>query len=229
MSSTIEFATQYKARYPTILRRSSLTTVRDLVGAEHPVLFFQNGIGDAVLSLPAVRALADLFSGRLSLICPKFAHQLLYFSLRFRRVIEIPTIRTSIEGAVSDPTIFKGRPDPRVFDARSVAVEARWCDAFLSIVPWHSNCLEDLVLRLMPHTTVGFFPFFDLVAPFDRQVHSADVAFRLPRALSPSLCLADYAGPPVLPPEARTRARQIREMLPRGTRLLVAHPDTDPD
>ena len=36
-----------------------------------PVVFFANGIGDTVLALPALRALAALFPGRLSLVCDR--------------------------------------------------------------------------------------------------------------------------------------------------------------
>ena len=36
---------------------------------KRPALFFANGIGDHFLSLPAIRALEQLFPGRLALVC----------------------------------------------------------------------------------------------------------------------------------------------------------------
>ena len=65
----------------------------DLRSAERPVVFFANGIGDALLALPALRALGLTFGGKLTLICDRRDHHLLYHELPIWRIVAIPDLR----------------------------------------------------------------------------------------------------------------------------------------
>lgn len=55
--------------------------LRDLLDAPRPAVYFANNIGDAVLTLPTLRALGEMFGAPLTLICPRQA-----FGLCFREV-----------------------------------------------------------------------------------------------------------------------------------------------
>jgi hypothetical protein len=191
--------------------------------AENPVVFFSNGIGDSLLSLPAMRALTALFPKRLTLICPRAANRLCYFALPFRRVVELQTVSENGQrgGMIS--------LSPELFDARHAAAEVGSCDIFFSLVPWHSDRLEELVYRLIPHTTVGLFSFYDVRVRLPGRVHASDMAFEVPRAVESDLHIEDYARPPKLSDLAYRNARRLRGELPVGARLLVVHPDTSPE
>jgi len=53
----------------------------DLLQARTPVVYFSTLVGDSILTLPTLRALAEMFAAPITLICPKFA-----FDLCFREV-----------------------------------------------------------------------------------------------------------------------------------------------
>jgi ADP-heptose:LPS heptosyltransferase len=178
-----------------------------LLKAENPVAFFVNGIGDHLLSLPAIRALAALYPQRLSLVCQRRRAGVFFRGLPFRQIL--------VEDVWGDDDW-----------QTEVAEAARGCDLFLSLVPWQSDSLTSLRRRLAPEVSVGFFPDYDVALPLDYSKHSSDLAFSLPRYLDPSLRLEDFAAPPNFPPEAERRAERIRGLIPLGTRVLVVHADT---
>lgn len=52
-----------------------------LLEARSPAVFFAAKIGDSILTLPTLRALGEMFSAPITMICPKVA-----FDLCFRQV-----------------------------------------------------------------------------------------------------------------------------------------------
>ena len=52
-----------------------------LASAERPVALFCNGLGDHLLTLPAIRAMAHIFPGRLRLACLPGSRELFYSDL----------------------------------------------------------------------------------------------------------------------------------------------------
>jgi hypothetical protein len=182
---------------------------------ESPVAFFANGIGDHLLALPAIRALASLWPARLRLICPNGGRELFFADVDVRRTIEAD-IRRSVTGG-------------RVFDAASLAAETVYCDCFLSLVAWDSPSLRELVERLAPRSSVGFRPYFRCVLDRDYRRHSADLAFDVPRAFDPTLRLQDFSSPPRLPAWAEGSACRIRRALPTDAVVLVVHVETVPE
>ena len=56
-------------------------TLSHLLQARNPAVYFSTFIGDSVLTLPTLRALAEMFAAPLTLMCPKIA-----FDLCFREV-----------------------------------------------------------------------------------------------------------------------------------------------
>src|ERR1043165_186560 len=93
-----------------------------LLRAHHPVVFFSNGLGDHLLSLPAIRALCQLFPDALTLVCQQRARSLFFSDLSFRRVYGGELHASSA----------------RLFDPRAVYQEIRECDLLISLNPWHS-------------------------------------------------------------------------------------------
>jgi hypothetical protein len=182
---------------------------------EHPVALFSNGLGDALLTLPTVRALAALFPGRLTLLCPGRDKRLCYQFVALRQCLELPRATT--------PDANDG--DPRQFDVAAAAAAVDGCDLFLSLVPWYARSLDELVLRLMPHTTIGPHPAFDRTAAREPGMHYADQVFQVAKECAPGLRLEDFAKGPRVAPAAWRQARAFRARLPRGARVLAIHPD----
>ncbi len=182
--------------------------------AERPVAFFANGIGDAFINLPALRALAALFRGKLSLICENHAYNLCFSELALKEVIRI---RTSHQ-----------RGD-RLFCADELAAAIGRCDLFLSLVPWHSASMTRLLDYLAPSVSVGFFPQFSVSLPRDYGKHSADLAFGIPRVLQASMSIEDFSGPPKFESTVEREVGEICASLPASWRRLAVHVDTVPE
>jgi ADP-heptose:LPS heptosyltransferase len=207
---------------------------------KYPTVIFGNALGDHLLALPALRALASLFPSRLALICMPGFRRVFFSDLRLRSVCEVEMRR-------------RGRG--RVFDAAAVAKRIGKCDLFLSLNPWRSASLDRLVALLSPALSVGFSPAFQVAIlklsdssrerpykgqsarlkaaatkpkarPSASMQHEADSAFRVPANLDPSLRLEDFAVPPRLPVGASARVRQFLRVNAPGKRVLAVHNET---
>jgi hypothetical protein len=193
----------------------------DASKAHHPVAFFLHGIGDALLVLPALRALSGIFRERLTLICERRVYDLFFGKLALRSVIALEPERLNVED----------RPEARLaaFDSDSIASRAGDCDLFLSLVPWRSRYLDRLIDLLAPELTVGLAHGFDIALPRRPGLHAFDHAFEMATLFDPSLALARFAGPPELDAEAADQARTIAGLLPEHSRILAVHNETRKD
>lgn len=181
--------------------------------AEHPVVFFANGLGDTILALPALRALAALYGGRLTLVCDVGGHKLLLSELRTRK-----TVAVAMKRNVPDWT--------REFQVDHVVRRVEKCDFFVSLVPWHSGSLQRLFERLRPRNSIGFFEQYGISVALDFCKHTADLSFDIPRRLDPSLRFEDYCAPPRLSRKSQQVAARVRALIPPRYRILVIHADT---
>jgi len=181
---------------------------------ERPAVIFGNAIGDHLLTLPALRALASLFPSRLSLICMPGSRRDFFSGLRLRSVCEVE---------------MPGRGRCRVFDSRGVARKIGKCDLLLSLNPWKSPSVGKLLRLLSPALSVGLSPEFRVALPTDPTRHAAEWAFSVPVYLDPSLRLSDFAFPPRLPPRCRPRVRRFLRDFAPGKRVLAVHNETKPE
>ena len=81
--------------------------LRKALEAEAPVIFYINGIGDNILNLPALRALGELFAGRLSLICCGSDSLFMFDELPLKRAIKI---RAKYRPTAASSTLTRSRP-----------------------------------------------------------------------------------------------------------------------
>jgi ADP-heptose:LPS heptosyltransferase len=186
-----------------------------------PAVYFSTLIGDSVLTLPTLRALAEMFAAPLTLICPKIA-----FDLCFR---EVSSRLVDITGSPPvGPTL--GPPSNRMLDYETLATEIGPVDLFINSVPWDvpsSVFARPLWQRLAPTTSIGFptGDAYDIVVPRDVP-HSADLTFKLARLFDPSARIETYAQPVPIPPSAQEKVRSIRAALPAGAKVLAVHADS---
>jgi ADP-heptose:LPS heptosyltransferase len=194
----------------------------DLLQARRPAVYFAAKIGDSVLTLPTLRALGEMFTAPLALICPRIA-----FDLCFREVspYHVDTVGFYPEGLPP----FLGAPP--TLDLETLASEIGAVDVLINTVSFQrpSDTVQALRQRIAPTTTIGFendHEKYDVVVPKDA-CHSADLLFKLARLFDPSVRIETYARPVPIPPSVQEKARSIRAALPQGTKVLVVHADTD--
>jgi ADP-heptose:LPS heptosyltransferase len=185
-----------------------------------PAAFIINGIGDHLMALPALRALASLMQGRLRLLCVPTARDLFFSDVPLAAVHDIHHL-----GAAS---AARAR-DYRDYAVRELAAAIGDCDLFLCFER-HSNPSTTALLRaLKPEESIGLLPGFDIEIPFHRAPHAIDLAFAIPMELTEDLRIEDFAAPPKLPNAALALARKLRADLPREAVLLAVHTDTKPE
>jgi len=187
---------------------------RQLGRFQFPAVIFGNAIGDHLLALPALRALATLFPSRLALICMPGSRRDFFSELPLRLVCEVE---------------MHDRGRTRVFDARRVARRVGRCDLLLSLNSWSSPSARKLVRLLSPRFSVGLTPEFQVTLSRTPARHAAAWAFRVPAHLDPSLRLADFACPMRLPRRCRARVRQFLRKRAPGKRVLAVHNETKPE
>jgi len=180
-----------------------------------PAAIFGNAIGDHLLALPALRALAALFPSRLSLICMPGSRRRFFPDLRLRSVCEVKM-----------PS--RGRRE-RAFAAARVVERVGKCDLFLSLNPWHSQSVDRLLKLLSPEISIGFSPAFQVALPRDETTHRADLAFGVPAYLDRELRLEDFAYAPRLPAQCRPRVRRFLRWAAPRKRILAVHTETKAD
>ncbi|BBX64163.1 hypothetical protein MSAS_33370 [Mycobacterium saskatchewanense] len=196
----------------------------DRLRAQHPAVCFVSNIGDAVLTLPAVRALGEMFTAPITLICSKVA-----FDLCFREVSGRFVDTTGLPLTGPHPRPGSGPHRPADYD--TLATEIGAVDVFIDTLPWSalsSTVVRPLVHRLAPTTSIGFptdYRYDVVVAQMD--CHWADLMFKLPLAFDPSVRIEDYAQPVPIPALVREQARAIRAAVTPGSKVLVVHADTD--
>ncbi|OBA61401.1 hypothetical protein A5647_11375 [Mycobacterium sp. 1100029.7] len=194
--------------------------VAELLQAERPAMCFVTNIGDAVLTLPTLRALGEMFTAPITVICPKTA-----FDLCFRQVSPRLVDITGLP-LVGHPPL-PGHPE-RPLDYQALAAEIGAVDVFIDTLPWgslSSVVIDPLLQHLAPTTSIGF-GHHDVVVPRG-ECHAADTTFRLAQLFDPSLRIEDFAQPLSIPAHVQQQARSIRAALPTGAKVLAVHADTN--
>ncbi|MGD1344853.1 glycosyltransferase family 9 protein [Mycobacterium seoulense] len=198
------------------LERSALD---DVLRVDRPAVYLGGKIGEAIVTLPTVRALSEMFTAPLTLVCPKFIFDLCLWEVSPRLI--------DITG--SPPAGVAPRQVP---DYGALAAEVGGVDVFINTVPWNlisNSFVRPLRESLAPKTSIGFkidHDSYDIVVPKDVD-HAADLTFNLARLFDPSARIDDHAQAVAIAPEARERARSIRADVGRETKVLVVHADTD--
>lgn len=191
---------------------SETTSIQErALRAKHPLAFLCNGYGDNYLNLPALRALCQLFEGRLTLVCRQGPDLFCFDDLAVDRRIALDAR-------------FNGQDYH--FDAVAAAAEIGQCDLFLSLVPWSSASLSNLLEAWGDVVSIGFFGNYTRRLHLDYDKPSADLAFDIVRSLRPDYQLHDFLEPLRYPVERRRDVHEMLSLLEPGTRTLSVHMDT---
>lgn len=187
----------------------------------HVTVFCANGVGDHVLALPTLNALANMFPDRLTLILLPRAYQEFFLGIKKSKLVNIRSPRQPFTNW------WQGtRPgELQEFDYLSLKRKVGRTDVFISLCLWHSPHLQQLIDILTPAVTIGFHEgSFEHVGNLN--LHAFDMYFSLLEVFKSELMLDHYAIPPKQPRRNRDLAAELRESLGSGTRILVVHTDT---
>lgn len=185
-----------------------------------PAAFIVNGIGDHLIALPALRALASLMQGHLRLICLPDARDIFFSDLPLAAVHHVHPLGAACGAHARDY---------RDFAATELAAAIGDCDLFLCFERCSHPSTAALLRALKPKKSIGLLPGFDIEIPFDRTPHAMDLAFAIPMELASDLRIKDFAAPPKLPDAALALATKLRADLPREAKLLAVHAETKPE
>ncbi len=186
----------------------------DPIDADDPLLVFVNARGDQLLNLPTIRAIADLFQGRLTLAVRRGAPVDYFGGLNVRRFLELDLDFSSLD---------------RRFDADDLAQRTGRCDLLLSLSPWHGAPMRRLLDRLRPRWSIGYHTDFDDAIKVDFSKHNIDLGFDLAQRLDSTLRVESFAQPPALDPRATAWVDTLFGQLPAGARILALHGETKSD
>jgi hypothetical protein len=178
---------------------------------DSPVILFTNGIGDAVLNMPALRAITRALRGRSTLICDTGPQSFLFEELDLVRRVPVSSV-----------------PDARgrILPTDVILQIVSRCDLFISLAPWMSSTLRDLLRALQPSISLGFFLDYTVTVPRDYCKHSLDLAFDIARVIDPLCNVSSYVSSLKFPEDTWTWAKRLRQVLPVGSRVLAIHTDT---
>ena len=174
---------------------------------------FANGLGDYLLTLPSLRALACALPTRLALITSDGPAEFLFGDVGIDRFVKVPMLRPSLGAA-------------RSFSASEVVQELGPIECLISLVPWHSESLSELLRLVRPAWTIGLHHDFDFCVRDNAREHAADRPFNVVKKFAPHLQISDFAHPFALPPESVAAAADIRRAIGINRRILVVHEET---
>jgi ADP-heptose:LPS heptosyltransferase len=173
-----------------------------------PVVVFLNAIGDSILALPALRALAKVFPHRITLVCDDHPYRFIFGELPLANVVGVPNRAA------------------KSFDWEEVAARIPACDLLIGLITWHSLDMDELLRRLRPRVSVGFMAGYDIVVRPDLTRHVAELMLDAVRVLWRDVALAPHLGPPRFSPAALREVEGIRQSLPARSKLLAVHSET---
>jgi ADP-heptose:LPS heptosyltransferase len=169
-----------------------------------PVALFLNGIGDHVIALPAVRALASAFKGNLALVCLEQARDLFYSGLRLHKAHVI---------------------DERRYDARALAERIQECDCFISFERTDNPSTRSLLALLQPAYSVGHLDGFERRVALQNRA-AADAAFEIARLFDVSLHIEDFTQSFVAPGGLQALRAAVAGRLGYRPSILAIHCET---
>ena len=166
-----------------------------------------------ILTLPSIRALAQNLDSRVSLVTDDCPSELLFGDAGFSSILNVDMSRT-------------GPGQPRHFNAARVIKLLSDVDFFISLVPWSSRSLQDVIGKSSFKATFGFGLGFDFGLWPDPNKHAADRSFDLVKKFNKDLEITDFAYPIKLPQEMMTAASQVRSAIGDNRKILVVHEET---
>jgi Glycosyltransferase family 9 (heptosyltransferase) len=185
-----------------------------------PVVFFANGIGDHLIALPTLRALSNIFSGRLSLIVVHEAYTQILSDVVFESVWFI-----NCREKTGTPVMQKMGRELEPFDDTELAEKVSNCDLFISFCFWTSPSLESLIKKISPSISVGFYSTFTY--QLIEAVNCFDTVFSVNHLFDPQIKIENFSNPPYVEKKYLNLVQNLKLYMTKN-KLLIVHTDTRP-
>lgn len=174
------------------------------------LIFFYNGLGDAFLALPTLRALATLSSRTTiatSLNDPRF-------QLILKDVDKVDIVGIHLEEKVTGKFID-------VNELCELRKNYQW---FVCLNEWYPPSAQYQQMCAGPRC-LGAFNFFNISIPRPAGLHTIDYLFHFAQHFDSHLSLEKFCDPPAVPGNYLRIASDFKHKLP-DRRIMVIHADT---
>jgi len=178
--------------------------------AEHTVIFFANGHGDAFISLPAIRAIVHNSAGRVSLVTNTRC-LFLWRDLPLRKIYTAEFPRSS-----------HGR---KIAGLLNLAGQVEAADLFVSLVPWISQDLLALAGYFKCAVSIGWGSEWSIPITHVSDPHSSGLPRRILEILDPEIDIRSYE----YPVRYENKLSAIEHLISKPThrsQVVVLHADT---
>lgn len=187
----------------------------------NPVVFFSNSVGDHIMFLPALRALADIFPNRLTLVLLPNVYSEFFVNIKVKKIITLESSKFDI----INWNLGTQKGDLQNFDFQILANKIGTTDLFISANIWHSPSLLGLIDLLEPRVSIGFHPNYTCYLPV-KPIHEFDLYFLIPQLFLPSIKLTEYSKSPEIENKYLQLAKSLKENMILGGKILIVHSDT---
>jgi hypothetical protein len=176
---------------------------------EHPAVFLVNGIGDQLITLPAVRALCSRFPAGVQLLLGEGMLSFYYQGLPIARVTRV----------------WWDDRERQIIDVPRAAAAALPCDLFVSLS--RREGVPALARQMGAACAIGILDASIDAIDAGRRANAFDLLFDIVHEVDPSLQFDDFSGPPAVSDAAEAAAAALVSGWRRpGERLLFVHPET---
>lgn len=177
-----------------------------------PAVFLVNGIGDQLITLPAVRALTSRYPSGIQLLLGEGMLSFYYQDLPIARVTRV----------------WWKDGEQQIIDVERAAAAALPCDLFVSLS--RREGASALARRMGAACAIGILDASIDESETGTRANAFDLLFAIVQQVDASLRFDDFSAPPVLSSAAETAAAKIMADWRRpGQRLLFVHPETKAD
>ena len=186
---------------------------------DRTVVLFVNGIGDAILTIPTVRALRAAIPGRVTFLFQTWQGEVIFS--------EIPVEeKVGLHLTVNHEHVGFERFR---FDVNEIVADIGPCTRFISLCPWTSTDIRNLKTRLNPRESIGLTEDYDIHFLWRPGQHEADAVFKTTGFLRLPLEVDAFAQPVILQPSAVYCAQKLLDKVGDNYKTLVVHTDTAPE
>jgi len=177
-----------------------------------PAVFLVNGIGDQLITLPAVRALCSRYPSGIQLLLGEGMLSFYYQGLPIARVTRV----------------WWKDCEKQLIDVERAAAAALPCDLFVSLS--RREGAPALARQMGAARSIGILDASIDESEGGSRAHAFDLLFAIVRHVDAALRFDDFSGPPVLSSAAdAAAARMVADWRRPGERLLFVHPETKAD
>lgn len=199
---------------PCNTKKTNTFNLEDIKKSQYPILYYFDGIGDAIIALPTIRAICNYFSGKLSIICSFFPEPWWLYDLPLKQIILAETIVTE---------------DNLIFDSRAIVEAAGPCDLCFAVSIRTNDILNHLERLLSPDFIIGLGYNYDISVPINPKINYGLTAFKLAKTLA-NIEYDSYIYPPSIPVSAEILSDKILQYLLKEANwpsyILAVHCDT---